>query len=149
MSNSSLTLQLNVEEFCQSAELPVEHLLEIHRDQIERYGGSLGVRDMGLLESAVAMPQSGFGGQYFHTDLYEMAAAYLFHLVKNHAFHDGNKRIAALTAAVFLQVNGLKVHADEVEFEELVLNAAQSLRTKEQIADFFRRYTSPVQIKEA
>jgi death-on-curing protein len=71
-----------------------------------------------------------------------MAAAYLFHLVKNHAFNDGNKRIAALTAAVFLQVNGLMVTADENEFEKLVLDAAQSLALKEQIAEFFRKNTA-------
>jgi len=66
----------------------------------------------------------------------------LIHLVKNHAFYDGNKRIAAITAAVFLQVNGLQVIANEDEFEKLVMDAAQSLVTKEQIADFFRRNTS-------
>ncbi|HTB22185.1 MAG TPA: type II toxin-antitoxin system death-on-curing family toxin [bacterium] len=71
-----------------------------------------------------------------------MAAAYLLHLVKNHAFHDGNKRIAALASAVFLEVNGLEVTADEDEFEKFVLDAAQSLVTKEQIADFFRNNTS-------
>ena len=68
-----------------------------------------------------------------------MAAAYLFHWVKHHAFHDGNKRIAALTAAVFLEVNGLMVMADEDEFEKLVLDSAQSLVTKEQIGDFFSK----------
>ena len=72
-----------------------------------------------------------------------MAAAYLFHLVKNHAFHDGNKRIAALAAAVFLQVNGLTVIANEDEFEKLVLDAAQSLDDKERIANFFRANTQP------
>jgi death-on-curing protein len=70
-----------------------------------------------------------------------MAAAYLFHLIKNHAFIDGNKRSAALVSSVFLQVNGLKVMADEEEFEKVVLDAAQSLITKEQISDFFRRNT--------
>ena len=73
-----------------------------------------------------------------------MAAAYLFHLVKNHAFNDGNKRIAVLCAAVFLQVNGLMVTANEDAFEKLVLDAAESLVTKEQIADFFRNNSSPL-----
>ena len=122
--------------------LTVEQVQTLQRLQIEEFGGSHGVRDEGLLLSALAQPESGFGEQYFHKDLFEMAAAYLFHLVKNHAFHDGNKRIAALTAAVFLQVNGLKVTANEDEFEKLVLDAAQSLVTKEQIAHFFRTNTS-------
>jgi len=122
--------------------LTTEQVETLHKLQIDQFGGSHGVRDEGLLLSALAQPESGFGDQYFHKDLYEMAAAYLFHLVKNHAFHDGNKRIAAITAAVFLQVNGLQVIAKENEFEKLVLDAAQSLVTKEQIADFFRRNTS-------
>ena len=122
--------------------LTPDQVVALHMVQINQFGGSHGVRDEGLLLSALAQPESGLGDQYLHKDLYEMAAAYLFHLVKNHAFHDGNKRIAALTAAVFLQVNGLRVIADEDEFEKLVLDAAQSLATKEQAANFFRNNTS-------
>ncbi|PWU14062.1 MAG: type II toxin-antitoxin system death-on-curing family toxin [Bdellovibrio sp.] len=124
--------------------LTLDQVVALHKIQIDQFGGSHGVKDEGLLLSALGQPESGFGDQYFHKDLYEMAAAYLFHLVKNHAFHDGNKRIAALTAAVFLEVNGLTVTADEDEFEKLVLDAAQSLANKEQIADFFRLNTSPI-----
>lgn len=122
--------------------LTTEQVEALHKLQIDQFGGAPGVRDEGLLLSALAQPESGYGDQYLHKDLYEMAAAYLFHLVKNHAFYDGNKRIAAITAAVFLQVNGLQVVANEDEFEKLVMDAAQSLVTKEQIADFFRRNTS-------
>ena len=122
--------------------LGVEHLLEIHRDQIERYGGSLGVRDMGLLESAVAMPQSGFGGQYFHTDLYEMAAAYLFHVVKNHPFIDGNKRAGAMAAFAFLSVNGIDLDAPERQYGDFVLAVAEGKRDKQALAEFFRKHSS-------
>jgi len=122
--------------------LTLDQVVALHKMQIDQFGGSHGVKDEGLLLSALGQPETGFGDQYFHKDLFEMAAAYLFHLVKNHAFNDGNKRIAALTAAVFLQVNGFMVTADEDEFEKLVLDAAQSLVTKEQIADFFRSNTS-------
>ena len=121
--------------------LTLDQVLSLHQLQISQFGGSAGVKDEGLLLSALAQPQAGFGDEYFHKDLFEMAAAYLFHLVKNHAFHDGNKRIAALTAAVFLQVNGLMITADEDEFEKLVMDAAQSISSKEQIADFFRKNT--------
>lgn len=121
--------------------LTLSQVISLHQMQIDQFGGSPGVKDEGLLLSALGQPESGFGDEYFHKDLYEMAAAYLFHLVKNHAFNDGNKRIAALTAAVFLQVNGLMVTADENEFEKLVLDAAQSLALKEQIAEFFRKNT--------
>jgi len=68
--------------------LTLDEILAIHRDQIERYGGAYGVRDMGLLQSAVAMPSAAAYGQYLHTDLCEMAAAYLFHIAQNHAFVD-------------------------------------------------------------
>ncbi len=119
-----------------------DQVVRIHKLQIDLFGGLHGVKNEGLLLSALGQPETGFGDQYFHKDLYEMAAAYLFHLVKNHAFHDGNKRIAALTAAVFLQVNGFMVIADEDEFEKLVLDAAQSFVTKEQIAEFFKNNTS-------
>ncbi len=122
--------------------LTLDQVLALHKMQIEQFGGSHGVKDEGLLLSALAQPESGFGNDYFHKDLFEMAAAYLFHLVKNHAFHDGNKRIGALTAAVFLEVNGYLVTADEDAFEKLVMDTAQSLVTKEQIAEFFMRNTS-------
>lgn len=122
--------------------LTLDQVVALHKMQIDQFGGSHGVKDEGLLLSALGQPETGFGDQYFHKDLFEMAAAYLFHLVKNHAFNDGNKRIAALTAAVFLQVNGFMVTSDEDEFEKLVLDAAQSLASKEQIADFFRNNTS-------
>jgi death-on-curing protein len=120
-----------------------DQVIALHKLQIDQFGGVAGVKDEGLLLSALGQPESGSGDKYFHNDLYEMAAAYLFHLVKNHAFNDGNKRIAALAAAVFLQVNGLIVVADEDEFERLVLDAAQSLVLKKQIADFFRKNTTP------
>jgi len=121
--------------------LTYEQVVDLHKLQINEFGGSHGVKDDGLLLSALAQPEAGFGDEYFHKDLYEMAAAYLFHLVKNHAFHDGNKRIAALASAVFLQVNGLFVVANEDDFEKLVMDAAQSLVTKEQISAFFRGNT--------
>ena len=76
--------------------LSLAEVLEIHRDQIERYGGDPGIRDLDLLQSALAIPAAGFGGQYLHNDLYEMAAAYLFHITQNHPFVDGNKRTGAV-----------------------------------------------------
>lgn len=113
----------------------------MHEGQINLYGGHHEIKDENLVRSAIGQPEAGFGDEYFHKDLYEMAAAYLFHLVKNHAFNDGNKRIAALASAVFLQINGLRVIADEDDFEKLVLDAAQSLVGKKEIASFFRKNT--------
>jgi death-on-curing protein len=71
--------------------LTIDEILDLHADQIRRYGGSHGVRDRGLLDSALAMTSQAFGGQYGHPDLPAMAAAYLYHLVRNHPFVDGNK----------------------------------------------------------
>lgn len=122
--------------------LTFNQVLILHKMQISQFGGIEGVKDEGLLLSALAQPESGLENEYFHKNLFEMSAAYLFHLVKNHAFNDGNKRIAALTASVFLQINGIVVTANEDEFEKLVLDAAQSIVKKEQIADFFRKNTS-------
>src|SRR5688572_4842287 len=98
--------------------LTLDELVAIHRDQIERYGGSLGVRDWGLLKSAIAMPAATFGGQFLHTDIYEMAAAYLFHIVQNHPFIDGNKRVGAVAADVFLTLNRTRLEASEDQYAE-------------------------------
>jgi death-on-curing protein len=120
--------------------LSVDEVIEIHADQIERYGGSLGIRDVSLLQSALGMPEAGFGDSYLHSDLYEMAAAYLYHLVQNHPFIDGNKRTGTMAAFVFLKMNGLTLDADESAFESLVLDAAQGKTGKAEIAVFFRAH---------
>lgn len=105
--------------------LTVEEVFEIHQDQIARYGGATGVRDVGLLGSAVQAPAASFGGQYLHDGLFEMAAAYLFHLVKNHAFVDGNKRVGTAAALTFLLLNGVGVREDEPALSDLVLAVAK------------------------
>lgn len=118
--------------------LLLDEVLEIHRDQISRYGGALGVGDGGLLQSAIAQPRAMFSGQYLHADLFEMAAAYLFHLVQNHPFIDGNKRVGAVAAIVFLEMNGVEISAAEDEYERLVLQVVQGTARKQEIAAFFR-----------
>lgn len=121
--------------------LSLEDVLEIHLDQICRYGGSAEVRDMGLLESALAMPQATFAGRSLHQDVYSMAAAYLFHIVQNHPFVDGNKRTGAVAAIIFLALNEVKVVASEEDFEALVWSAATGRTDKEAIAAFFRQHS--------
>ena len=101
--------------------LGLEEIIEIHQDLFKQYGGASGVRDMGLLQSALAMPRAQFGGQFLHADLFEMAAAYCFHIVQNHAFVDGNKRTGAAAADIFLTLNGLTLHADNRTYEKVVL----------------------------
>jgi death-on-curing protein len=119
--------------------LTLGEVIEIHRDQIERYGGDPGIRDLGLLQSAMAMPTAGFGGRYLHADLLEMAAAYLFHITQNHPFVDGNKRTGAVASLVFLSLNEIDIEADEEEFERTVLGVAQGKIDKASVAEFFRK----------
>lgn len=115
----------------------------IHSDMIESYGGEPGLRDAGLLESAVHAPQAGVDGSYFHEDVFHMAAAYLCHIVKNHPFYDGNKRAGLATALVFLEFNGYEAACDDEELEAMTLRVAEGKLGKEQAADFFRRHASP------
>jgi len=115
-------------------------VMEIHRDQIERYGGRPGIRDIGLLQSAVSMPAVGFGDDYLHSDIYEMAGAYLFHIIRNHPFVDGNKRTGAVTAVVFLLLNGKELDADEENLEAMVRDVADGTIGKAEARDFFRKY---------
>jgi len=120
--------------------LSLGEVLRIHRDQIERYGGEPGIRDLGLLQSAIAMPAAGFGDRFLAGDLFEMAAAYLFHITRNHPFVDGNKRTGAASALVFLELNGIEINASEDELVEMVTAVAEGRTGKEAIADFFRRH---------
>lgn len=116
--------------------LGLEEVLALHADQIERYGGAPGVRDLGLLESAVAAPESSFGGGYLHGSLPEMAAAYLFHLAQNHAFVDGNKRVAAAVMIMFVYLNDHDIECDEDDLVEMTLGVASGTTTKADVAVF-------------
>jgi death-on-curing protein len=123
--------------------LTIEHVLAIHHRSIEEFGGDPAVRDEGLLESAVMMPMARFGGEYLHDGLPAMAAAYLFHLCKNHPFVDGNKRTALASAEVFLLVNGWKLDATNDDLLRITLDVAASRLSKEEITSVFREHASP------
>ena len=120
--------------------LTLEEVLAIHQDQIARYGGSAGLRDLRLLQSAIATPAVTFDGAFLHRTVIEMAAAYLFHIAQNHAFVDGNKRTALAAALVFLWINGLRIRADEDDLVELVLGVASGSRSKADVAVFLDRH---------
>ncbi|MBA3462669.1 MAG: type II toxin-antitoxin system death-on-curing family toxin [Deltaproteobacteria bacterium] len=124
--------------------LGLDEVIALHRDQIARYGGKEGVRDLGLLESAVAVPEASFGGDYLHATLPEMVAAYFFHLAENHAFVDGNKRIAAASMFMFLYLNGSLLSCTEDELVELTLGVASGSTTKAEVAVFVAAHTAPV-----
>lgn len=110
--------------------LTLDEILEIHAQQIELYGGSDGVRDSAGLESAVATPMASFGGEFLHSTIPSMAAAYLFHVCQNHPFVDGNKRTAANAAITFLLLNDWDLDISEDELVDLVLAVASGSASK-------------------
>ena len=120
--------------------LTLDEIMAIHCDQITRYGGTLGIRDAALLESALAAPQSGFGDRYLHGDLFEMASAYLFHVVQNHPFLDGNKRVGTAAALTFLELNGVETKIPNQALAATVLAVAQGKIEKSALTDFFRTH---------
>lgn len=101
--------------------ITLDVVLAIHDDMIERYGGSFGIRDLGLLQSALARPQSSFADQDLYPSIFEKAAALFHSLIFNHPFLDGNKRTTMSTTARFLFINGLELNASALEFVEFPL----------------------------
>jgi death-on-curing protein len=121
--------------------LTLDEVLAIHADQIRRYGGKGGLRDLALLQSALGTTETTFEGDYLHTDLFEMASAYLFHIVRNHPFVDGNKRTGLMVALVFLGLNGLVLTVDPEELFELVSGVSTGEVAKAAVAVFMHRHS--------
>lgn len=119
--------------------LDVADVTAIHADTIAVEGGTPGLRDAGLLEAAVALPRQRFGGAYLHDGLPAMAAAYLFHLAANHPFLDGNKRVAALSALVFLDANGTTLLPEPADMEQVVMAVAAGEMGKDALTEWFVR----------
>lgn len=119
--------------------LTLEQVISLHRRAIEVHGGTHGIRDRGALESAVAQACATFDGVEFHAGPANKAAAYLYHLARNHAFLDGNKRVATAAAITFLALNGLFLPAelDAGELYELTMAAATGCADKTVIASCF------------
>jgi death on curing protein len=125
--------------------LSLDEVLEVHREQIRLYGGSNGVRDSALLESAVATPQTTSGGQFLHQSIAAMAAAYLFHLCQNHPFLDGNKRVGADAAITFLLLNDWEPRFEVDELVGLVLAVASGTMSKPELIQIFDARCQPVE----
>ena len=123
--------------------LTLEEVLALHADQVRRYGGAQGVRDLGGLESALGVPQASYEGQWLHASVPEMAAAYHFHIVMNHPFVDGNRRAGLAAAIAFLGVNDLRLDAPEDDVVDLVLGIASGRVTKSAVAVFLAEHTEP------
>jgi death on curing protein len=119
--------------------LELSDVLKIHEQQLEAFGGIHGIRDVGLLESAVATPQATFGGEYLHNDLFEMSAAYAFHISENQPFLDGNKRTALTSALVFLDINGFVVIDEEMKLYQALIDIANRKIDKYDLALLLRQ----------
>ena len=117
--------------------LNVQEVINIHDLLIMKYGGLMGIRDIGLLSSAVETPKAQVDKKFLHKNIYDKAAAYLFHLCKNHPFVDGNKRTAAASSIVFLEDNNIKLKFNSDEFELIVLDTAKGVISKKAISKFF------------
>lgn len=118
--------------------LSVTDVLVIHADQIDSFGGSPGVRDQGLLESALAQPQATFGGEFLHATIAPQAAAYLYHLAMNHPFIDGNKRTAFAAMDAFLRLNGFLLSFTDEESYRLVIRAVEGELSKDEVAEMLQ-----------
>lgn len=123
--------------------LTLLEVLTLHETAIDEHGGSHGIRDQGLLESALAMPRQGFGDQYANEFPFGMAAAYAFHICKNHPFVDGNKRTAFAAMVVFLRMNGWSLTADEEAAASRIIEMATDVMDKEKLAGWLAANTRP------
>ena len=117
--------------------LSLDEVLELHADQISSFGGTPGVRDEGLLESALAQPQATFGGDFLHPTISEQAATYLYHIAMNHPFIDGNKRTAFAVTDTFLRLNGCALNLTDDRVYDLVMRVARGTMTKEELSREF------------
>jgi death on curing protein len=118
--------------------LTIDIVLEIHKEAITQFGGSDGLRDRALLESAIAAPQATFGGQSPFSDAVDVAAAYLYYLCSNHPFIDGNKRVALGSCLVFLQLNGFMPAPDSEHWENLTLAVAAGTLERDEVTRILR-----------
>lgn len=118
--------------------LDVDDVVWIHDVQLELFGGQAGIRDRGLLESAVALPRQCFDGAYLHDDLFAMAAAYAFHIAENQPFVDGNKRTALASCLDFLDINGVVLVDPDSRLYGAMIDLAGHRIDKRGIAELLR-----------
>lgn len=117
--------------------LDLNDILATHQNTVEHEGGGQGLRDIALVESAVAAPSATFSGEYLHSDLASMTAALMFSLISNHGFVDGNKRVGTLAALVFLDVNGIEAYPPADPLERVALAIAAGQMSKQELVQFW------------
>ncbi|NHC33366.1 type II toxin-antitoxin system death-on-curing family toxin [Scytonema millei] len=123
--------------------LEINDILTIHQILLEQFGGMPGIRDEGLLESAVSQPQASFFGELLHSTIQAQAAAYLYHLAKNHPFLDGNKRTAFGAMEAFLRLNGYNLNCSDDRAYQVVLQVAQGEMSKEELSLLLEQHIQP------
>lgn len=122
--------------------IPNRIVATIHSDLLQRYGGRLGLRDPALLDSALAKPKVTVGGKFAHKTLFDEAAAYGFHVCKNHPFVDGNKRVAFVLMDIFLQKNGWEITANEEQAYSMMMLLASGKLSKIQLSRWLKEHSS-------
>jgi death-on-curing protein len=122
--------------------LTLDEVLSIHAEQTRLFGGASGIREVGLLQSAVGSVEATFGGVLLHETIAAMAAAYLYGICRNHPFLDGNKRTAVAAALTFLEINGISVEADEDVFYDLVIGVAEGRVSKAAVTVFLEEHVA-------
>jgi death-on-curing protein len=123
--------------------LEINDVLTIHQILLEQLGGMPGIRDEGLLESAVSQPKATFFGELLHSTIHAQAAAYLYHLAKNHPFLDGNKRTAFGAMEAFLRLNGYNLNFSDEQAYQIVLQVAEGEISKEDLAQLLEQHLQP------
>ncbi|MCL4538405.1 MAG: type II toxin-antitoxin system death-on-curing family toxin [Bacteroidetes bacterium] len=121
--------------------IPKELVLRIHADLLQRYGGKSGIRDRNLLESALAQPRVTVGGKLAHKTIFEKAAAYGYHVCKDHPFIDGNKRVAFVLMDIFLQRNGWEIVAREEDAFSVIVDLSSNKLSKTQLASWLKKHS--------
>ena len=121
--------------------LTLDEVIAIHDSMIEEYGGSHGIRDLGLIQSAIARPQASFGGEDLYPTLFDKAAALFHSLMFNHAFVDGNKRTTISVTARFLAINGYALEVSQKEFVDFPLRVENNHLGQEDIAEWLKKYS--------
>ena len=124
--------------------IPKKVILYFHEQLIQIYGGSPGIRDESLLDSAIQQPKSSFDGNYLHNSIFEMASAYGFHLCKNHPFIDGNKRVALVAMDTFLQNNGYEISASEKETYKIIIELSAENLSKSELTQWLKQNTTSI-----
>ncbi|MBL7081318.1 MAG: type II toxin-antitoxin system death-on-curing family toxin [Candidatus Omnitrophica bacterium] len=124
--------------------LNINQVLAIHNEMIEQIGGSKGIRDIGLLESAVARPQATFGGEDLYPDIFSKTAALGHSLVCNHSFVDGNKRTGYMAMRLFLNINRYEIKASVEEKYKFVIEITKKIRKEKSIAEWLKEHSQKI-----